>query len=404
LRRLATLLAALTAFAACAAAAHADAATYYRLVQYPSAGFKGLYSQIGAAKKSIDMEIYELEDTTAEHALAQAAAKGVKVRVLLDRDYSGAKANAPAYAYLAAHHVQVRWAPAHYIFHIKTTTFDARTSDISTANLTPQYYATTRDATVIDTNPAQVSAIERTFDDDWALGATASPRAATVQAPGLVWSPNTGTGSAETAMVEQIDAARTSVYFESEELSDSVVYDALAADARRGVSCEIVMTDSSEWRAAFTAVTTAGCRVHLFPDTNDALYIHEKIVLDDHGTARQLLLIGSQNASWSSLHENRELGVLLHNGNGGTAVINSVAHTFDSDYAHAQSTQTSTPTPPPVHTPTTTSTACHPLTDGGNCYEPGEYCRDDDHGASGVAGDGKSITCEDDDGWRWVAT
>jgi cardiolipin synthase len=406
LRRLATLIAAGAAavgFAAAAGAAASDAATYYRLVQYPSAGFKGLYAQIGAAKRSIDMEIYELEDTTAEHALVQAAAKGIKVRVLLDRDYSGAKANAAAYGYLAAHHVQVRWAPAHYIFHIKTTTFDARTSDISTANLTPQYYATTRDATVIDTNPAQVSAIERTFNNDWALGASGSPRTATVQASGLVWSPNTGAGSAETAMVDQIDAARTSVYFESEELSDSVVYDALAADARRGVSCEIVMTNSSEWRTAFSAVTKAGCHVHLFPDTSDALYIHEKLVLDDHGTSRQSLLIGSQNASWSSLHENRELGVLLHNGNGGTAVINSVTHTFESDYAHAQSTQTSSPTPP-VPKPTTTPAACHPLTDGGNCYEPGEYCRDDDHGARGVAGDGKSITCEDDDGWHWVAS
>ena len=45
--------------------------------------------------------------------------------------------------------------------------------------------------------------------------------------------------------------------------------------------------------------------------------------------------------------------------------------------------------------------ACQPLTDGGNCYEPGEYCRDTDHGVSGVAGDGETITCEDNDGWRW---
>ena len=55
--------------------------------------------------------------------------------------------------------------------------------------------------------------------------------------------------------------------------------------------------------------------------------------------------------------------------------------------------------PPP---PTATAPAgCHPLTNGGNCYEPGEYCRDSDHGTSGVAGDGEAITCEDNDGWRW---
>jgi hypothetical protein len=49
------------------------------------------------------------------------------------------------------------------------------------------------------------------------------------------------------------------------------------------------------------------------------------------------------------------------------------------------------------------ATSCHPLTNGGKCYEPGETCRNSDHNASGVAGDGKAITCEDNDGWRWEA-
>ncbi len=48
-----------------------------------------------------------------------------------------------------------------------------------------------------------------------------------------------------------------------------------------------------------------------------------------------------------------------------------------------------------------TSVDCHPLSDEGTCYKPGEYCRDADHGASGIAGDGEAITCEDNDGWRW---
>jgi type IV secretory pathway VirB10-like protein len=62
------------------------------------------------------------------------------------------------------------------------------------------------------------------------------------------------------------------------------------------------------------------------------------------------------------------------------------------------------PPPPPTTAPAaapSTPSGCYPLTDGGNCYEPGEYCRDSDHGASGVAGDGESIICEDNDGWRW---
>lgn len=51
--------------------------------------------------------------------------------------------------------------------------------------------------------------------------------------------------------------------------------------------------------------------------------------------------------------------------------------------------------------PTPAPRQCYPKTDSGNCYEPGEYCRESDHGKSGIAGDGESITCEDNNGWRW---
>ena len=51
--------------------------------------------------------------------------------------------------------------------------------------------------------------------------------------------------------------------------------------------------------------------------------------------------------------------------------------------------------------PSSASAGCHPLSNEGTCYEPGEFCRTTDHGMSGVAGDGKAITCEDNDGWRW---
>ena len=63
----------------------------------------------------------------------------------------------------------------------------------------------------------------------------------------------------------------------------------------------------------------------------------------------------------------------------------------------APATQAAAPPAPSSAAPA----GCYPLTDGGNCYKPGEYCRDSDHGDSGVAGDGEAITCADNDGWRW---
>jgi hypothetical protein len=62
---------------------------------------------------------------------------------------------------------------------------------------------------------------------------------------------------------------------------------------------------------------------------------------------------------------------------------------------------TAAPTWSPAPPPPATQAACFPLSNENTCYEPGEFCRDDDHGTRGVAGDGKSILCEDNDGWRW---
>jgi hypothetical protein len=57
--------------------------------------------------------------------------------------------------------------------------------------------------------------------------------------------------------------------------------------------------------------------------------------------------------------------------------------------------------PPPTKAAPAAPTGCTPKTNAGNCYEPGEFCRASDHGVTGVAGDGKAIKCEDNDGWRW---
>lgn len=55
------------------------------------------------------------------------------------------------------------------------------------------------------------------------------------------------------------------------------------------------------------------------------------------------------------------------------------------------------PPPPPPPVPA----GCYPLTNAGNCYEPGEFCRNSDHGTTGRAGNGEAIICRNSNGWRW---
>ena len=322
-RALATLSACIVAIALAGCSVKPSTPSEFALVQYPAAGFAGLYAQTAAATKSIDMEMYELEDGNEEAALIAAHRRGVHVRVLLDSAYEVRAANGPAYTRLRAAGVQVRFARSSTIFHIKTTTFDAAISDISTANLTPQYYSTTRDAEIVDSYPVHVAAIEKTFASDWAGDDPASDEA---NAPGLVWSPD-----AEQAMVDQINSATVSVRFTSEELSDPYISRALANDAQRGVKCEIVMMDDPEWSKAFGQVTSAGCIVHVLPDTPSGLYMHEKLALVDAGTSRASAMIGSQNASYSSLAFNRELSIVLTEAQA-PAILHALASTFTRDF------------------------------------------------------------------------
>jgi hypothetical protein len=60
-----------------------------------------------------------------------------------------------------------------------------------------------------------------------------------------------------------------------------------------------------------------------------------------------------------------------------------------------------TAAPAPPAPPPATPAGCYPLTNSGNCYEPGQFCRTSDHGRTGRAGNGEAIVCVNNNGWRW---
>ena len=350
-----------------------------------------LYDFMSSARKSLDMTMYELSDPTAEQILMADHKRGVQVRILLDRDYSGASVNQAAYAALSGAGVPVAWANDSEIFHQKTITVDGDESAIMTGNLTPQYYATTRDFVVMDSQPADVAAIESVFAKDWA-GAAPSPGLPGID---LVWSPGS-----EEPLVAASGSAAHSVVVENEEMDSTPIEEALESDAERGVDVTVVMTADSEWDAAFSQLQSDGVHVVLYPDTASALYIHAKVI-DVDGTKA---FIGSENFSTASLDYNRELGLNTSS----ASVLGPLNTTLASDIAGGQAQQT-TSTPVTTTSPTSaapptspSATGCTPIDDEGGCYEPGEYCRDDNHGMTGRAGDGQTITCEDENGtWYW---
>ncbi len=268
--------------------------------------------------------MYELTDPAVVSALIDAHNRGVETRVLLDAAFHGHETNAETFQELRDAGVGVKWAPNGVIYHQKTITVDDTTAAVGTGNLTPQYYSTSRDAWVLDTNPTDVAAIAATFDTDYTAPPSGRPPEST-PAPNLVWSP-----PARATFLQRIDQAAHSVDVTSEEFKDRAMLSALDRAARRGVSCRIVLTENPAWAHAIAEVSAAGCSVHLFPDSGTGLYMHEKMLLTDSAQ----LIIGSQNLSTTSLLENRELSLALDTTTA-PDLIAAVESTFDADYAAA---------------------------------------------------------------------
>jgi phosphatidylserine/phosphatidylglycerophosphate/cardiolipin synthase-like enzyme len=285
--------------------------TTYTLIAEPAQGLTPIYNLVTSATKTIDMTMYELDDTTMTSLLATAAADGVKVRVILDQNEEKSN-NTTAYNYLAAHNVSVHWAnPVYTYTHQKTITVDAATSAILTLNLTPRYYSTTRDYAVITNDPADVAAIETTFAADF-INASITPPTG----DNLVWSPT----NSRSALEGIINGATTSLMIEQEEMEDTGIEDALEAALARGVAITLVQeNEDKDYNSILTTLKKDGAKIAVYTSST-GYYIHAKVILADYGTAEAKLFAGSENFSTNSLNNNRELGLIFSDATSMTAI------------------------------------------------------------------------------------
>ncbi|HTY33788.1 hypothetical protein [Mycobacterium sp.] len=130
-------------------------------------------------------------------------------------------------------------------------------------------YPSSRDAWVLDTNPADVAAITATFDADYSASDTGHPSQAE-PSPNLIWSPN-----ARAEYLRQLDTAGHSVDPTTEELKDRAIVAGLSKAPHRGVTCRIVLTANPATARTVEELTAAGCSIRQFPADAKHLYIRE---------------------------------------------------------------------------------------------------------------------------------
>jgi cardiolipin synthase A/B len=304
---------------AAAPATPASAATAtYTLFTEPKQGFSPVYNLINGAKTSIDLTMYELEDTTAEKDLVAAEKRGVDVRVILDQREESE--NSAAYNYLKNNgvHVVYSWSKYYYT-HEKSMVIDGSTAMIMSANLTSQYYSTSRDFLVTDTNAEDVAAIVKVFNADYAHESVTPGVGAD-----LVWSPT----NSQTKLLALINGATTSLRLYANEMDDTAIENALVSAAKRGVDVQVCgENEDGEYDSAYAMLADAGVHISYYSNP-DGFYIHAKAIVADAGKSDAKVFIGSENFSNTSLNENRELGLIISN----TTIESSVASTFATDF------------------------------------------------------------------------
>jgi phosphatidylserine/phosphatidylglycerophosphate/cardiolipin synthase-like enzyme len=310
----------------------------HTLIVQPDDGRALVLQILGAAKKSIDLTIYEISDPQVMAALTSAQSRGVVVRVLYNWFSFQPRMQqtdiTPAIAALTKAKVQCKQAPKTFeVTHEKAFVVDGTTAIVMSFNLTADYFGGTRDFGIVTTVPAEVAEVEAVFAADWA-GNAVTPTVAS-----MVWSPV----NSRTRLMSIIQGAKATLDIYCEEAEDPGTLGAMVAAAKRGVRVRFiaaVLSGEGKLNGNARGVTfmqaggvSAVCKAFL--------YIHGKMILADAGSPQAQAYIGSENFSCVSLNDNRECGIIVTE----PAILQRLEATYQSDWAQPSIAVTPDPTP-----------------------------------------------------------
>lgn len=265
-----------------------------------------------AAAETLDVMMYQFTVASFTDALIAAHERGVTVRVLLDATQG---VNAQQRGRLETAGVEVRDAPVAFEHnHAKVVIADGEVAAVMSANMNGFSVSSERNYGVIDRDPYDVADLQAIFDADWDDGGS-TPQALTCTR--LIVSPV----NSRPRILSFINAAETSIAVAAMYISDSAVRNALVARASAGVDVRVLLADPA-WIDSNTQtaeeLAAEGIPVRFLTTWE----LHAKLILAD-GVA----LVGSHNFSYTSLEDNREIGLLVE----GTG-IDDIAAQFETDW------------------------------------------------------------------------
>lgn len=334
----------------------------------PEDGISAVTDFIDAARESVDIAVYQMDPSYSPliEALTRAKDRGVRVRILLSGTIyppGSTNDNPRDVEILREQGFEAELSRPDFSFsHWKLLIIDAGTDtgkalicdfnlEAGYFGLDPQYpdEGDTRGMAVLDTDPADVDMIARTFDADWP---PYKPWPANDR-PNLVWSPSNSTcdstscasayplepaGNSRDVMLSLIGNSRESLDIYAQALAEpSQLLTPLLDAANRGVKVRIVGNDGGINTDALAKLKEAGAEVVINPTDpggdGRVMYIHTKTIVADAGTPEAIAYVGSINPFLDeSIDTERELGVLLTD----PASIERILLIFDRDFGSGQ--------------------------------------------------------------------
>ena len=263
-----------------------------------------IVNEINRARKSVDLVMYNLTDKTLLNSLLQQQAAGRKVQVILEKTpFRTTDINKKTISKLKRANIpwQGKIQDTRFI-HQKTLLIDNHEAMVMTFNFTHSTFKKQRNFAIILDDPAEVNDITQHFNADWNGTRFFTPT------PNLIWSPD----NSRRKIIELIKNAKQELHIYAQSISDNQIISALEDAATRGVKIT-VLTSS---KPLLNGVTIIHSKHY---------YIHAKVFIIDN----QMAVIGSTNLTKTSLDQNRELSVIIHD----PVIIRQLQTTFYRDCA-----------------------------------------------------------------------
>jgi phosphatidylserine/phosphatidylglycerophosphate/cardiolipin synthase-like enzyme len=269
----------------------------------PQDGINPIIQLINQSHREIDLGVYYLSDRKILSALKAACERGVKVQVMVEPKPYGMKPwqILKEVRAIVATGARFKWVPSrfvshdgHYLFYHAKYICNEHECEIGTANFDWSAFHRNREYLYVTNNSAMVHAVHLVFQSDWNREHTK-----VFAHKILVLSPKS------TDRLLEVIRQPGAIDIESEELgNDSQILSNLAAKGRE-LRLILPSTISQDDQHNVVYLREQGCQVRFF--SKKRIYMHAKMIVGN-----KWAFIGSENFTWTSLQNNREMGVILN--------------------------------------------------------------------------------------------